>query len=135
MNRYRLIMFGLGALLVATVALAWSFWPAGEALVIPDQVQSIQPGPGDQVPRQVPLTIDLEPGFDVRLFIDFDGVWVEVPREEIDRGRSAGGVYVWAPGPGRTLEEWRPDQRVRVLIESLSGVVTVDELTWAFRTY
>ncbi len=128
-------MTGLGALLVAAIVLAWAFWPEGDPLIVPDQVQSFAPGPGDQVPRQVPLTIDLEPGFDVRVFVEIDNTWIEVPSDEIDRGRASGGIFVWAPGVGRTLEQWSPDQRVRVLIESQTGVVTVDELEWGFRTY
>ena len=128
-------MIGLGALLVVAVVLAVVYWPSGEPVTIPDQVQRIAPGPGDQVPRQVPLTVDLVPGYGVRVFVPIDGTWVEVPNDEIDSGRAADGVFVWAPGPGRTLEEWKPDQRVRVLIESLTGIVTIDEFEWGFRTY
>lgn len=135
MDRYRLIMTGLGLLLVATVVLAWAWWPEGEALVIPPQVERLSPGPGDQVPRQVPLTVDLEPGYAVRVFFPVDGTWIEVPADEIDTGGAANGVYVWAPGPGRSLETWTQDQRLRILIESLTGIVTIDELEWGFRTY
>ncbi len=135
MDRHRLVMTGLGLLLVATVAVAWAYWPHGDELAIPPQVERLAPGPGDQVPRQVPLTVDVEPGYEVRIFVPVDGVFIEVPLDEVDRGGAVNGVFVWAPGPGRTLVEWAQDQRVRVLIESTSGVVTVDELEWGFRTY
>ena len=121
MDRYRLIMLGLGSLLVAAVALTWAFLPEGDPFEIPDQVERLAPGNGDQVPRQVPLTVDVEAGYTVRVFVPVADVWVEVPPEEMELGLASDGVFVFVPGPGRTIESWSPDQRVRVIIESTTG--------------
>lgn len=135
MDRFRVIQFGLGALLVAVVALSVVFWPEGETVEVPESIARLSPGPGDQVPRQVPLLVDLEPGYEVRIFFPIDGVWVEVGPSEIDDGLASDGVFTWTPGIAQTLSQWNPDQRVRILVESTTGVLTVDEYEWSFRTY
>lgn len=126
---------GLGALLVAVVALSVAFWPEGEPTEIPESVVRLSPGPGDQVPRQVPLLVDLEPGHTVRIFLPGDDGWVEVGPREIDDGLAVDGIYTWTPGVAQTLSQWGPDQRVRILVESTTGVLTVEEFEWSFRTY
>ncbi len=135
MDRFRLIQLGLASLLVAVIALTVAYWPEGEPLEVPEQVVRLTPGPGEQVPRQVPLLIDLEPGYAVRIFLPGDDGWVEVAPREIDDGLAVDGVFTWTPGIGQTLSEWNPDQRVRILVESTTGLPTVDEFVWSFRTY
>ena len=134
-DRFRLIQVGLGGLLVAVIALSVAFWPEGEPVEVPEPVVRLSPGEGDQVPRQVPLLIDLEPGYAVRIFLPIDGAWVEVSQREIDDGLAADGIFTWTPGIAQTLSQWNPDQRVRILVESTTGVLTVDEYEWSFRTY
>ena len=135
MDRFRLIQLGLGALLVAVIALSVAYWPEGETVEVPEAVVRLSPGPGDQVPRQVPLLVDLEPGYAVRIFLPVDGAWVEVSPREIDDGLAADGVFTWTPGIAQTLSQWNADQRVRILVESTTGVLTVDEYEWSLRTY
>ena len=87
---YRLIYLGLGLVAVAVIALGVVLNRSGEELVLPEQVEALSPRPGDLVPPQASVEIDLPVGYEADIYVDGwlvpDAVFVE-----------ATGVYRWAP--------------------------------------
>ncbi len=125
---YRFIYLGLALVAVAALAFAFVFGKSGEALVLPDQIEAISPLPGDLVPPQAAVEVDLPVGYTARIYIDGwlveDTVFVE-----------GTGVYRWAPSSSNpTITEWTPGEHtIRVVWDTVRGLPDPGEFEWSFR--
>ena len=125
---YRLIYMGLGLLGLAAVLLGFAFSTEGESADLPEVLEAISPQPGDIVPQQTGLEIDLPVGYEAEIYVDgwpiSDARFVE-----------ATGVYKWAPSPSSpTIQEWRPGPHtVRIVWDTYSGLPDRGSYQWTFR--
>ena len=125
---YRLIYLGLGLVAVAAIALGIAFNRSGEERVLPEQVEALSPQPGDLVPPQARVEIDLPVGYEADIYVDgwlvVDAVFVE-----------GTGVYRWAPSAqSPTITEWTPGEHtIRVVWDRISGLPDPGEFEWRFR--
>ena len=125
---YRLLYIGLGLVAVAALAFGFAFFSEGDAIVYPGALESVSPEPGDLVPIQTTVEIDLEVGYEARIYIDG---W-EVQDAQFVEGT---GVYRWAPSPSNpTINEWTPGEHtVRVEWDTVSGLPDPGSFEWSFR--
>lgn len=125
---YRLIYIGLGLIAIAAIALGVVLSPDGEPVDLPGPIESVSPEPGDLVPPQATLEIDLDVGYEVEIWVDgwpiTDASFVE-----------ATGVYRWAPSPSHpTIQEWSPGEHtVRVVWDTYTGLPDTGTFEWSFR--
>lgn len=125
---YRLIYLGLGLIAVAAILLGVVFSPEGESLDLPGPLESVSPLPGDLVPPQAAIEIDLDVGYEAQIWVDG---WPVADASFVE----ATGVYRWAPSAGSpTLQEWTPGEHtVRVVWNTYTGLPDTGEFTWTFR--
>ena len=125
---YRLIYIGLGLIGIAAIALGILLSPEGEEIELPEVVESVSPQPGDLVPRQTALEIDLEVGYEAEITVDG---W---PISDATFERAT-GVYRWAPSPNHpTITEWSPgDHTVRIRWNTYTGLPDTGSFEWSFR--
>ena len=125
---YRLIYIGLGLVGLAAVALGIVLTTEGEALVLPEALESVSPQPGDLVPPQSGLEVDLQVGYEATITVDgwpiSDATFVE-----------ATGVYRWAPSPSSpTIQEWTPGEHTVVVTwDTYTGLPDPGSFEWTFR--
>lgn len=125
---YRLIYIGLGLVAVAAIAMGIVLTREGEAVVLPEPLEAVHPEPGDLVPRQTTLEIDLQVGYEAEIFVDGwpigDATFVE-----------GTGVYRWAPSPSSpTFQDWAPGQHtVQIIWDTYSGLPDPGSFEWTFR--
>jgi len=126
--RYRLIYVGLGLLGVAAIALGVVLSPDGDVIELPAPLQSVSPRPGDLVPRQSAVEIDLEVGYEAQITIDdwpiTDATFVE-----------STGVYLWAPSADHaTITEWAPGEHTVIVVwNTYTGLPDTGSFEWTFR--
>jgi hypothetical protein len=101
---------------------------SGEELVLPEQVEAISPRPGDLVPPQASVEIDLPVGYQADIYVDG---WLVPDADFVE----ATGVYRWAPSPqSPTITEWAPGAHtIRVVWDTFSGLPDPGEFEWNFR--
>jgi len=125
---YRLVYLGLGLVAIAAIAFGIAFNRSGDELVLPDQIEAISPRPGDLVPPQTIVEVDLPVGYRAAIFVDGwqveDAIFVE-----------GTGVYRWTPSPqSPTITEWSAGEHtVRVVWDKISGLPDPGEFEWSFR--
>lgn len=125
---YRLIYIGLGLVAVAAIAFGFALSPEGDAVSLPGPVESVSPQPGDLVPPQAAIEIDLEVGYEAQIMIDGwpinDAQFVE-----------ATGVYRWAPSPSHpTINSWTPGEHtVSIVWNTYTGLPDTGSFEWTFR--
>ena len=125
---YRLIYIGLGLVGVAAIALGLVFSTDGEAADLPESLESVSPQPGDLVPPQTTLEIDLEVGYAATILVDgwpiSDATFVE-----------ATGVYRWTPSPSSpTIQQWTPGEHtVSITWDTYTGLPNPGSYQWSFR--
>ena len=125
---YRLIYIGLGLIGLAAIALGVVFSTNGEAIDLPAALESVSPEPGDLVPPQTILEIDLQVGYAADILVDgwpiADATFVE-----------ATGVYRWSPSPSSpTIQEWTPGEHtVLVTWDTYTGLPNPGSYQWSFR--
>lgn len=125
---YRLIYIGLGLVGVAAIALGLVFSTDGEAADLPESLESVSPQPGDLVPPQTTLEIDLEVGYAATILVDgwpiSDATFVK-----------ATGVYRWTPSPSSpTIQEWTPGEHtVSITWDTDTGFPNPGSYQWSFR--
>ena len=125
---YRMIYLGLGLVAVAAIAFGLVFATEGEPSAPPPPVEAIHPQPGDLVPPQTNVEIDLEVGYRAEIFVDGwqvdDAVFVE-----------GTGVYRWAPSASNpTINEWTPGTHtVLVSWDTIDGLADPGTYEWSFR--
>jgi hypothetical protein len=125
---YRLIYLGLGLVAVAAVIFGVLLSREGEVPELPDALESISPQPGDLVPPQTAIEIDLPVGYQARIVVDGwpidDAVFVE-----------ATGVYSWAPTANHpTIQSWSPGEHVvEITWDTYSGLPDPGSFQWTFR--
>ncbi len=128
-TRFRLVMIGLALLLVAVIAFAVGIAPSGSELEIPDEIESLLPGPNQAFAPQVGLAIDMQTGYDIQLFVDGQPVFAG----EIDRIEPT-GQFFWKPQPGQAIEEWTPGlHTVRIEWDRVVGLPDPGSFEWSFR--
>lgn len=126
--QYRLIYIGLALVGVAAIVLGIALSPEGETVELPGPIESISPQPGDLVPLQATVEIDLEVGYLADITIDgwpvADATFVE-----------ATGVYRWTPtGSHPTIQEWTPgDHTVVIVWNTYTGLPDTGSFEWTFR--
>jgi hypothetical protein len=125
---YRLIYIGLGLVGLAAIALGLVFSTDGAAADLPESLESVSPQPGDLVPPQTTLEIDLEVGYAATILVDgwpiSDATFVE-----------ATGVYRWTPSPSSpTIQEWTPGEHtVSITWDTDTGFPNPGSYQWSFR--
>ena len=125
---YRLIYLGLGLVAMAAIALGLALSKEGESVELPGPVESVSPSPGDLVPPQTTLEIDLEVGYAAEIFVDgwpvADAAFVE-----------ATGVYRWSPSPTHpTIQQWGPGEHtIRIVWDTYTGLPDQGSFEWTFR--
>jgi hypothetical protein len=125
---YRLIYVGLALVAVAAIAFGFAFGGGGEPVVLPGPIEAVSPQPGDLVPPQTVVEVDLEVGYRARIYVDG---W-----EMVDVNFVEGtGVYRWAPSPQNpTINAWAPGEHtVRVVWDTIDGLADPGEFEWGFR--
>lgn len=125
---YRYIYIGLGLVLVAAVAFGIALGGGGDPVVLPEPVEAIYPEPGDLVPFQTGIEVDLKIGYSADIYVD--GWLVQ------DATFVAGtGVYRWSPTPSNpTINEWTPGEHtIRVVYDTVNGLPDPGEIEWTFR--
>jgi hypothetical protein len=125
---YRLIYIGLGLLVVAAVAFGVALSDSGEPVTLPDPVEAVYPLPGDLVPFQTTLQVDMEVGYSAAIYVDG---WLVQDVNFIE----GTGVYTWEPSSSNpTINEWAPGEHtIRVEYNTVSGLPDVGEFEWTFR--
>lgn len=125
---YRLIYIGLGLVAIAAIAFGIALSRDGEPLELPGPVEAVSPAPGDMVPPQTVLEIDMEVGYDLEILVNgwpiTDATFVE-----------ATGVYRWAPSPNHpAIQEWPPgEQTVVITWDTNLGLPDPGSFSWTFR--
>lgn len=125
---YRLIYIGLGLVAVAAIAFGLALSPEGNEVVLPGPIESVSPAPGDLVPPQAILEIDLEVGYEAEIRVDgwpvSDATFVR-----------ATGVYRWTPSPSSpTINEWTPGEHtVSIVWNTYTGLPDTGSFEWSFR--
>lgn len=128
-TRYRIVLTLLGVLFAAVVIGAVILAPSGDAPRLPAAVESFSPGDGDIVLRQTRIELDLAVGYDIDLVVD----GVPIPDSELKVVPET-GRFEWAPGPGKTFEEWAPGfHAIEVTWDRSSGLPDPGSLRWSFR--
>jgi len=128
-TRHRVVLMVLGLALVAVVALTILLAPDGREVPIPSAIESISPADQATVLSQTALEINMQPGYDVDLFID----GMPIPPGEIDRVEAT-GMYSWRPAPGKTFEAWAPGlHTAQITWVKVAGPPEVGEYRWVFR--
>ena len=119
---------GLGLVAVAAIAFGLAFGSAGDPAVLPGPIEAVFPRPGDLVPLQTSVEVDLPVGYRARIYVDG---W-EIADATFMEGT---GVYRWAPSPGNpTINEWTPGEHtVRVAWNTIDGLADPGEYEWSFR--
>jgi hypothetical protein len=123
-----MVYLGLGLLAIGAVAFGVAFSRSGEPDELPAPLESVYPEPGDLVPLQTTLEIDLEVGYRAEIFLDgwqlSDATFVE-----------GTGVYRWAPSPSSpTINEWTPGlHTIRVTWDTIDGLADPGSYQWSFR--
>jgi len=129
MDRHRLRIVALALALGALVALVAAIAPRGERAEMPEPIESVFPLPGDTVVRQTAIEVDLPVGYTLEIYVDGE----RVPPVEIGVTSST-GVWLWQPGPGRSLEQWEAGEHtVRVVWRTTAGRPDPGEFSWTFR--
>lgn len=125
---YRFIYLGLGLVLVAAVAFGFALSDSGEPVVLPGPIEGVYPLPGDQVPPQSEIQVDLEVGYSADIYIDG---WLVADATFVE----GTGVYRWSPSPSNpTINEWTPGEHtVRVVYDTVNGLPDPGEFEWTFR--
>lgn len=125
---YRYIYIGLGMVALAAVALGFALSDSGEPLALPEPIEAIYPEPGDLVPFQVGVEIDMKVGYSADIYVDGwlvqDPVFVE-----------GTGVYRWSPSASNpTINEWTPGEHtIRVVFDTVNGLPDPGDFEWSFR--
>jgi hypothetical protein len=127
---YRMIYLGLGALLVAIVALGIAFAPEGDVTELPPPLEAVLPVPSNSVIRQTSIEVDLEVGHEATIFVD----GFALPANEVTFVEAT-GVYRWAPSVTSTvMTEWTPGEHVvRVEWVRVVGAPLTGSFEWVFR--
>lgn len=121
------LLLGVAFALVVVFAVIWA--PGGREFRLPVAVESISPGNGETVLRQIELRVDMQFGYAIELFID----GVQIPADEISF-TEATGRYVWVPGPAKALTEWSlGTHSIGITYERTSGRIDVGQVSWIFR--
>lgn len=125
---YRLLYLGLGLVALAAVAFGIVFASEGDEIVLPDNLEAISPQPGDLVPLQTTLEIDLEVGYQAMIFVDG---WQVVDARFVE----GTGVYRWTPSPSNpTINEWTPGEHtIRIEWDTITGLPDPGSFEWSFR--
>lgn len=125
---YRLIYAGLGLFAVAAIALGIVFSSSGEPVVLPEPVEAIYPEPGDLVPRQTTLEVDMAVGYQAEIYVDG---WPVADASFVE----ATGVYRWTPSPSNpTVQEWTPGEHTVVIVwDTYAGLPDPGSFEWSFR--
>lgn len=125
---YRLIYIGLGLIAVSAIAFGFVFATDGESVEFPEPVEAVSPAPGDMVPPQAAIEIDLAVGYEANITVDGwpinDAQFVE-----------ATGVYRWAPSVDHpTIQEWTPGEHtVTIVYNTYTGLPDTGSFKWTFR--
>jgi hypothetical protein len=128
-TRYRVILAVLGIVFIVIVIGAVLFTPSGDPGAVPDPVDSIAPADGDLVLRQTTVVLDLQSGYEARLTID----GTPIPPTEVAFIEGT-GRHEFAPGPGKTIEEWTVGFHVvEATWDRANGLPDPGSLTWSFR--
>lgn len=123
-----MVYVGLGLLVVGALAFGVAFSRSGEPDELFPPLESVYPEPGDLVPLQTILEIDLEVGYRAEIFIDG---WQVLDANLIE----GTGVYRWAPSPSNpTINEWTPGvHEIRVTWDTIDGLADPGSYEWSFR--
>lgn len=126
---YRLIYIGLGLIGLAAIVFGVALAPEGEAIELPGPIEQISPLPGDLVPPQATLEIDLEVGYVADITVDG---WPITDARFVE----GTGVYTWAPSPSSpTITEWTPGEHtVQIVWNTYTGLPDTGTFEWTFRT-
>jgi hypothetical protein len=130
MDRHRLVLLGLALALAALVAVVVVVFPEGDTAEIPAPLEGVFPTPGDTVVRQTAIEVDLPVGYSMALQVDGR----PIPGIEIGLTEST-GVWVWQPGPGKSLEQWGAGEHTVVVTwdRVAGGRPDPGEFAWSFR--
>ncbi len=123
-----MIYLGLGLAALAVIALGVVFAAEGEPSGPQPPLESVYPEPGDLVPQQTILEIDLEVGYRANIFVD--GWQIDDPNFV-----EGTGVYRWSPSPSNpTINEWAPgNHTIRVEWDTIDGLAEPGSYEWTFR--
>lgn len=127
---YRWIYLGLGALVVAVIAVGVAVAPTGETTEIPPPIESVYPRPNETVIRQTTVDVDLEVGYEAEIYVD----GFLLPAAEVGYV-DATGVYRWSPRIDSVfMAAWAPgEHHVRVEWTRIIDAPLSGSFEWTFR--
>lgn len=122
--------------LVAAAAVVLAVWLTRGAETVssyPVGLQGVVPAPDAQVPRQTPVGVRLDPGWEPRLTIDS----VSIPIGQLDAGTVQLGEYFFAPGEGKAIERLRSGRICAVVSAAPVTALEAPDLVyeWCFTTF
>jgi hypothetical protein len=125
-----MVYVGLGALVVAVIALGVAFAPEGGQTVLEPPIENVFPIPNNAVIRQTSIEVDLEVGYEATLFID----GFAIPENELSFSEGT-NVYRWSPSlASAVMSDWEPGEHtVRVEWTRIIGAPVSGEFEWTFR--
>ncbi len=129
---YRLIYIGLGAVVVAVIALTVAFGGGPEPVPLPEVIEELSPRPGDVVLKQTILEIDLARGY--KATVSVNGFQIPFAEFVGSAAVEATGIYRWAPSPASAVfQEWTPGTyNIKVEWDSISGLPDVGSYEYDF---
>ena len=116
--------------LVFTVSLATT-GNDNTSAALPDSVDRLIPGSGDEVLAQSPLGVDLANGYDAFLIVN----GVEIKTQEDGLSKNLGlGLVQFQPGPGKPIESLNPEQNcvVAMVWQQSEGEEAAEPVSWCF---
>lgn len=98
---------------------------------LPDSVDRLIPGSGQQVLRQSQVGIDVADGYDA--WLQINGVEVRGAEEGLIKDTGTGLVQ-FQPGPGRIIETLNPGQNcvIAFVWDQIEGEATAQPVSWCF---
>jgi hypothetical protein len=125
---YRYIYLGLGLLGLAAVILGVVLSTDGDETTRPAALEAVSPEPGDLVPPQTGIVIDLPVGYAATLTVDGWPITDVTFVEET-------GVHRWAPTPTHpVIQSWTPGEHTVVVTwDTYAGLPDPGSYEWTFR--
>ena len=122
-SRFRIALAILGLVFAALIVGVVVFLPPSREAPLPEFIDRVSPTGTIPVGDTLPVVVDIEPGYDIELFVD----QLQVPAAEIEM---TPGGYEWVPAEGRRRSSWNAG--VHTVAVRWTGPAGEGEYRWSF---